>query len=1269
MGEGFISATNPKNLSRLFVVAAFIFLTGLVLVAARVSFLIGAQRHLSQISPPANGEYLFAPETQPPSLSEYPNLNLFPEGSNVLGNKQVSKSEGQNFKKGEVIVKIKATSPGVKTTPSSLQGLEKTLVKKIAPLLSPKKDQKTSLSSLSEKAVDTADALRAGLELTRLVTLKPGVDTEQALKQIRSLPDVKYAELNYIVTTQMDPDDPYYHSLNSWKQGYDDLWALKPGKLNAKHAWDLSQGAGVVVAVVDTGIDYNHPDIAENVWINPNEIPNNALDDDQNGYIDDVRGWDFVTYDGTSEDNDPIDGHGHGTHVAGTIAAVGNNALGVIGVAPRAKVMALKGLSDQGSGTDADLARAVVYAAENDAKVINSSWGGGGSSQLLIDAFNYAHSLGVVSVAAAGNSNTDVSSFFPANIETVMAVAATTQNDEKTYFSNYGLKVDVAAPGGGYVNESESNGIRNILSTMSDGSLIAQQRPALRVSSGYYRLAGTSMAAPHVTGLAALVAAAYPSATTDEIRARIIATTDPFPLQPPVPLGTGRINAYNALTASPRPFFHIENVRLEEQTGDGDQIPESNEQIRLIIDMKNIWADGSSVTTALSATDSRVSSIPVSSSNFGDILQGETKDNASNPFVFEIATMEPFENVVNFVLRTNADGQTQEISFEVTLGIRKIPAAITPQFQEIFPIINGNKIVWHEERNGNLDIYLYDLATNQEKRITTDSSVQHNPKISGNKIIWTDYRNGNYQLQENADVYLYDLATNQERRITKNSSNQFAGDISGNKIVWEDGRSGGGEVYLYDLDVNQERRITNNRFAGYPQISGDKITYRDYEENRYYYLYDLATNQETQVSNKPVGSEPARISGRWITWSDWPTGNSDIQLYDIKTNQIQTITNDPDRQAFPKISGNRIVWYTFGNNDDVYLYDINTSQTRQVTKHRSRQLFPSISDDKIIWGDYRDGYEEIYITQIPSSDNTNNNPPIFNPIPDQTVKEGALLQFTVSATDPDGDALTYSASGLPTGANFDPSTQTFSWTPGFDQVGSYSVTFSVSDGKLSDSKGISITVSDVPLSITRLNNTPNPFSPNGDGSKDNTQIAAIFNHAASWNLEIKNSVGGVARTFTGKGDTASQTWDGKDDGGNFVPDGSYTYILNGTDAGGSAASKSGTVTVDTVKPILSEVSDGPDPFHPSQNEITTISYTLSEASYVNITIYNSSRKTVRNLLSTKLITTLVNKIAWDGKDNLKVVVSPGIYTYKVSVRDKAGNPADPFPYAGTVEVQ
>lgn len=319
-------------------------------------------------------------------------------------------------------------------------------------------------------------------------------DVQSLLSALRADPNVEYAEPDAVRSISYTPNDPYFSSSGSWGQAYPDLWGLQA--INVSHAWDTTFGNGVVVAVVDTGLDYNHPDISANVWTNPGEIPGNGIDDDHNGYVDDVHGWNFV-----ANTNNPLDDNGHGTHVSGTIAAVGNNGIGVIGIAWQAKVMPVKALDGNGSGYDSVLAEAIDYAANNGADVISNSWGGYGSSQTISEAVSYAYNLGAVVVAAAGNSGEDALNYTPANIEQVITVAATTPTGTLATFSNYGPKIDVGAPG------------VDILSLEAEGVSFGTS-----VGNGYTRANGTSMAAPHVSGAAALILAQHPTYSNEQVR-------------------------------------------------------------------------------------------------------------------------------------------------------------------------------------------------------------------------------------------------------------------------------------------------------------------------------------------------------------------------------------------------------------------------------------------------------------------------------------------------------------------------------------------------------------------------------------------------------------------------------------------------------------------------------------------------------------------------------------------------------------------------------
>ena len=273
------------------------------------------------------------------------------------------------------------------------------------------------------------------------VKIPDDMSVEDAIAQYKNDPDVEYAEPNYILRAFVIPNDTNFTNLWGLNQTSD-------ADIDAPEAWDITTGSSsVVVAVIDSGVA-NHTDIASaNIWTNAGEICGNGLDDDSNSYTDDCNGWNFL-----DDNNNPTDYNTHGTHVSGTIAAIGNNNNGITGVMWNAKIMPLRFLGVSGSGSTADAAAAVTYAANNGARIINASFGGGPYSQTMYDAINYARSRNVLFVAAAGNAgtNNDTTPAYPAsyNLDNIISVAATTQTDALASFSNFGAtSVDLAAPG------------------------------------------------------------------------------------------------------------------------------------------------------------------------------------------------------------------------------------------------------------------------------------------------------------------------------------------------------------------------------------------------------------------------------------------------------------------------------------------------------------------------------------------------------------------------------------------------------------------------------------------------------------------------------------------------------------------------------------------------------------------------------------------------------------------------------------------------------
>jgi len=471
------------------------------------------------------------------------------------------------------------------------------------------------IESVGLQALGVLDAqpLFAAQGQVYLLTIIPGSDVVAMAERLAADPRVLWAEPDYLAyPAATTPTDPLFP----------DQWGLD--KIDAPEAWDVITGTNtVIIAIIDSGIDFSHPDLAGKIWVNPGEIAGNSLDDDNNGFIDDVNGWDFV-----NGDNSPADDNGHGTQVAGIAAAATNNALGVAGVCWNCSVMPVKVMQASGVANYSAIAQGVLYAAQKGARVINLSLGGYSYSNALRDAVQAAADIyGAVVIAGAGNDGISAP-FYPAAYESVLAVTGTDQNDVKASFSDYGSWVDVSAPSVA------------ITTTFMGGD--------------YGTVQGTSYAAAFVSGQTGLIWSQHPDWDPSVVGAQISYTSEDIDSLNPGyagQLGRGRINAHAAVTTTPTPLLSIQSTSVN---GDPLGRPTPGESATLAITLANAWLGVSNITGTLTTSDPYVT-ITQANASFGSIPSGGSAV-GSPAFAVDVAAGAGYDHPIAFTLNLTADG-------------------------------------------------------------------------------------------------------------------------------------------------------------------------------------------------------------------------------------------------------------------------------------------------------------------------------------------------------------------------------------------------------------------------------------------------------------------------------------------------------------------------------------------------------------------------------------------------------------------------------------
>jgi len=859
------------------------------------------------------------------------------------------------------------------------------------------------------------------------VRLAQGADLERAVALYAADPHVAWAQPDFAVDLDWTPDDPYFASSDSWGQGYRDLWGLE--RIRAPEAWDRSQGEGVVVAVIDSGVDYEHPDLADNVWLNPGEDLNgngrvdpedwNGVDDDRNGFVDDLRGFDFAnSYDGNEDgdyedagdwnDPDPFDDSGHGSHVAGTVAAVGNNGIGVIGVAPRARIMALKGFPASGSTTIEILARAMVYAVENGARVINNSWSCSRrcpSNPIAEEAVALAAARGVVVVTSAGNRQDDVVFYSPEKLRETIVVGASDSADAPASFTNHGLLVDVIAPGSGVQSGSGFFPQRAILSLLSSqAGPAADGFGAFVVGDDYLRWSGTSMSAPHVAGLAALLLSEQPELGVEGVRARLRGSArDLGAAGHDGRFGAGLIDAAHALEQSPpdlSAWFDAPQPGANVVAGADP----------LVVRGRVEGADLAHWTLAVGSGPEpdaweTLADDASPSAGKGVLLRWDLSGRAAGAYALR--------------LRAEAvDGRVVEEFLVLSLE-RSLPERISfVPGDAARPRVSGDRVVWESELPGQvddegrvlgLDLYLADLAAGTSGPLLSAPGDQRSAELDGRRLVWLDGREYGHELfgcelDERERCRPAAVATGEALRLSPA--------LSGERVAWSEQVPGVGlqlracegvggrpcePLPLSLAGIQAEPAWDGNRLLWVQRGAGSRLMSCDWSDGRC---------DASPIGQVAGATQPAADSGL-IAWA-LQAGSGSLLfacLLDPASRACAPSLLDVIGGAsVVAVSDDRLVWHRpAGAGSEVVFceFDRRTGACpiQRLTGSLASQRNPRIDGDRVVWEDDRQGLFQVYGLVLPR----------LEPIEDRTVVAGRPLKLRVVGSDPSGGELALSA--------------------------------------------------------------------------------------------------------------------------------------------------------------------------------------------------------------------------------------------------------------------
>ena len=769
-------------------------------------------------------------------------------------------------------------------------------------------------------------------------------DGNRDIKKLRAEfaknPLIESVHLDPVAHIDSEPNDPFLNSVGSWGQTEHDLWGLKA--IDAESAWQISKGQGITVAVIDTGLDFTHPDIAHQYWVNGDETAENGIDDDKNGFTDDVRGWDFA-----NGDNDPTDDsrEGHGTHVSGTIAAAGDNGIGIIGVAPEARIMVVKGSGANGSAEFSTMAESIYYAVSNGADVVNCSWGPGTSGVIPLaveQAIQLGRTLGVVFVFASGNDSNVVASQSPMNMKDVLTVGASLPDNQRMWRSNWGRYQDILAPGGSAdVGPLQVRAPRrSILSLKSKSFSTSDAANDVTVGEKYVRLSGTSMAAPHVAGTAALILACREDLTIDDVASLLHASADDrFPEGFDLNSGFGRLNAGKAVSlARHKPPA----ARLTE--------PAENTQLS---------DDGGAISICGIVSGERLSSYQLFLSSLDQLSEmkalTEPQVKGVNGELHSLDTSElPIGCYLIRLIAKDIDGNSFEDSVQV---FKESSQAITiphDNLRQEGAVTSGRFVAWiesdPEDDELSFDVCVFNLDSQTKSVVASEVTKPSGLAVSDQFVAYSMGTEENESL-----IRLKDFTRDDVPEILERSTGGlsfFSLKFSGRNLMWHD--TDKSRVMVCNVLTGRMTNVSGRVQPESPDINGEQLVWMTSVQN---VLHFDQISQRTALLTEDGPVRPKsnpRVSGSTVVWSDGAgaTANlvKDIVAYDMVTQTSRILHRDLQLVQGPAISGNRIVWADARNgNMDVYMFDLAKNTESRLTSSPDFEGLPEIVGSTVMW--------------------------------------------------------------------------------------------------------------------------------------------------------------------------------------------------------------------------------------------------------------------------------------------------------------------------------